>query len=155
MRCPIRCGRFGQVVQSGAGSGRHLSRDIPSLEEFEPAGDVAKIRYVLGNTTPNNWIPFVPVHKPATGGAIPREIRLQRARMPQGTGPLGRIVSETQPVHFIEEEVPRSGAIVSRRYQRTRWLNGKTVLWLGRRKQEGRGEGAAFLQFDSVLDPTE
>lgn len=141
-----------QVVQSEAGGGRHLRRDVPSLAAFEPAGDVAKIRYVLGNTVPNNWIPFVPVHTPAPAGGVSREIRLQRARMPRGTGPLGRVLTESQPVYFIEDqEVPRSGAIVYCRFQRTRWLNGRTVLWLGRRKQAGRGEGAANLRFDSVL----
>ncbi|MEL7025323.1 MAG: hypothetical protein AAGL69_16435 [Pseudomonadota bacterium] len=138
-----------QVVASDAGSGRLLKRELPSLDQFEPADDVSNIRYVLGNTVPDNWIPFVPAH--ARGSE--REIRLQRAKLPNSRGPQGKILSEVQPVYFIEEEeVPRAGVLVSRRFQRTRWLGGKTLLWMGRRKQTGLGEGIANLVFDSIRD---
>jgi hypothetical protein len=140
-----------QVVQSESGAGRQLKQRRPDAEPFEPVGQVAKIRYLMGNTVPDNWIPFVAAHKPVPPGQPPQEIRLQRARMPQATGARGQILTEVQPVYFIEEEeVPRAGAIVSRRFQRTRWLNGRTVLWLGRRKHLGRGEGTARLNFDSI-----
>lgn len=142
-----------QVVASEAGSGRILKRDVPSIAEFKSVSKTAEVRYVLGNTVPDNWIPFVPVHKPAQVGQDPKEIRLQRARMPQSTGPRGKILSEVQPVYFLEEEeVPRAGVIVSRRFQRTRWLNGKTLLWMGRKKSAGRGEGSANLSFDEIVN---
>ncbi len=142
-----------QVVTSDAGNGRILKREVPSLDAFEPVGDVAKIRYVLGNTVPDNWIPFIPVHKPVAAGQVPREIRLQRSRMPQATGAQGKFLTEVQPTYFIEEEeVPRAGVIVSRRFQRTRWLNGKTLLWMGRSKRAGRGEGSANLKYDEILN---
>jgi hypothetical protein len=142
-----------QIVESQVGTGRHVKRNTPSLEEFKPSDNVARIRYVLGNTVPDNWIPFLPVHKPVPAGGIPREIRLQRARMPQASGASSRLLTEVQPVYFIEEgEVPRSGTIVTRRYHRTRWLNGRIVLWMGRRKMAGYGEGAANFQFDSIRD---
>jgi len=51
-----------------------------------------------------------------------------------------------------EEEVPRSGAIVRQGYQRTRWTNGRVIVWLGARKQTGRGEGSSGLLFDRLLD---
>ncbi|MFN2373211.1 MAG: hypothetical protein ABR545_05320, partial [Cyclonatronaceae bacterium] len=141
-----------QVVPSDAGKGRDLKRHVPSLEDFEPADEQSKIRYVLGNTVPDNWIPFSPVHKKVAAGQVPQEIRLQRSRMPQSRGPQSKTVSETQPVFFIEEEViPRSGIIIQRNFQRTRWLNGKTRLWLGRRKRAGRGEGVANLMFDQLI----
>lgn len=141
-----------QVVPSATGTGRLLARDVPSLADFEPVGEDARIRYVLGNPVPDNWIPFVPVHKPVAAGEDLQEIRLQRARMPQGRGPRSRLLGEVQPVFFVEEEeVGKTGVVVNLRYQRTRWLNGRTVLWLGRRKQMGRGEGAANLRFDSIL----
>jgi hypothetical protein len=75
--------------------------------------------------------------------------------MPQSTGPVGKILSEVQPVYFLEEEeIPRAGVIVSRRFQRTRWLNGKTLLWMGRKKRAGRGEGSANLSFDEIVNIT-
>ena len=47
-----------------------------------------------------------------------------------------------------EEEVPRSGAILSSTWQRARWHSGQVALWVGRRKQNGRGEGNSGLKFD-------
>ncbi len=141
-----------QIVPSDAGKGRDLKRHVPSLADFEPADEESKIRYVLGNTVPDNWIPFIAVHKPVSPGEIPQEIHLQRAKMPESRGPQSKVVSEVQPVYFIEEEeVPRAGIIINRNFQRTRWLNGKTCLWLGRRKRAGRGEGSANLMFDQLV----
>jgi hypothetical protein len=141
-----------QVVPSAAGTGRMLKRTVPSLKEFQPTDDESKIRYVLGNNVPDNWIPFIPVHKEVSASGVLQEIRLQRARMPQGTRPLSSVISERQPVFFIEEEeVPRAGVIITRNFQRTRWLNGKTFLWVGRRKKAGRGEGLANLMFDQIM----
>ena len=50
--------------------------------------------------------------------------------------------------YIYEEEVPRSGAILSMTWQRARWHKGQVALWLGRRKQNGRGEGNSGLRFD-------
>ena len=36
-----------------------------------------------------------------------------------------------------------------------RWLDGRSVLWLGQRKQVGRGEGSSGLRFDRIDDPSE
>jgi hypothetical protein len=66
--------------------------------------------------------------------------------------PLSKILTESKPTYFIEEEqVPRAGVIIKRNFQRTRWLNGKTLLWIGRRKQAGRGEGWANIMFDQIV----
>jgi len=62
------------------------------------------------------------------------------------------LLREHQPVHFIEEEeVPRAGVIVNRTFKRTRWIDGKTILWVGRTKNTGRGEGWSGLMFDRLL----
>lgn len=63
----------------------------------------------------------------------------------------GRILAEKKPIH--EEEVPREGAYVTRAFQYTRWIDGKTYLWIGRRKGAGRGEGSSGLQFDRLEPP--
>ena len=53
--------------------------------------------------------------------------------------------------YFInEEEVPRAGRIVTRSFQRVRWLDGRVMLWLGRRTMTGRGEGSSGLEFDVI-----
>ena len=47
-----------------------------------------------------------------------------------------------------EEEVPRSGVQVTQSFQRTRWHGGEVFVWLGVRKQTGRGEASSGLAFD-------
>jgi hypothetical protein len=57
------------------------------------------------------------------------------------------------PSYFInEEEIPRAGKIVTRAYQRGRWMGGATLTWIGRRVTTGRGEGSSGLAFDQVVD---
>lgn len=51
-----------------------------------------------------------------------------------------------------EEELLRSGNIVKRSYQQARWHDGTTFTWVGRKKQNGRGEGASGLAFDQIMD---
>lgn len=139
------------IVPSQAGmgvNGNEMARRTVSLPPFTPAGQ-ARIRYVLGTTVPDNWIPFIPVHMEGSS----TEIRLQRARMPAGKGALGMILTEVPPPYFInEEEVPRSGIMVQRSFQRARWLSGESYLWVGRFKQAGKGEGWSNLRFDQIMD---
>ncbi len=139
------------IVPSQNIGGWTQQRNLFRLDEgFKPVADLTdppKIRYVLGSTVPKNWIPFIPVQIEKTA-----EIRLQRAKMPDAPAPRSRIVSEKPAPYLLEEsEVPRAGVIVERTYQRTRWLNGKSYLWLGRRKMAGRGEGWSGLMFDQII----
>jgi hypothetical protein len=117
----------------------------------------ARISYRLATTVPENWIPFIPVHLEGST----REIQLQRAAMPRiGVGlapaavaPRGVILRPAdRALYFVhEEEVPRAGAVVTRSFQRARWHGGATRLWLGRRKENGRGEGSSGLRFDQIV----
>src|SRR5262249_33712826 len=100
------------------------------------------------------WIPFLPVQKP---GSL-QDIHFQRASMPKlGSPPKdvikakGVLLTEVASPYFInEEEIPYSGTIVSRSYQRCRWYNGQTFCWIGRYRETGRGEGSSNLQFDQI-----
>jgi hypothetical protein len=119
----------------------------------------ARIQYVLGSTVPENWIPFIATHQPGSN----RQIRLQRGSMPRLTNvirnsvitPRGEILrvglDKKQPYFVHEEEVPRAGVIITRKYQRARGPNGEVFTWIGRRKETGRGEGASGLVFDQVV----
>ena len=124
--------------------------------------DTAVVRYELMNTVPENWIPFIPVH---LDGDI-RSIQLQRAAMLRilagdnqkppkiqpRTGLLRQSLDKKQTYFIHEEEIPRAGIIVKQGYQRTRWRDGKAWVWLGVRKQTGRGEGHSGLAFDRAID---
>jgi hypothetical protein len=143
------------IVPSKAGlgvDGDQFARASAPKPDPEPlAAEGASARYRLGTSAPRNWRPFVPAHVPGSN----RSVRLQRARLPDGDPkPFGEVLvgpGLAPEKYFIaEEEVPRSGRIVTRRFQRTRWLDGRTVLWLGRRTEAGRGEGASGLEFDVI-----
>jgi hypothetical protein len=117
-------------------------------------GSTASIRYVLGTAVPENWIPFLPVHKP---GSV-QDIQFQRAAMPKlGSPPRdvikakGVILNEVPPPYYVnEEEVPYSGTLLIRSWQRTRWFNGRTHIWIGRSRETGRGQGSSNLRFDQI-----
>ncbi len=129
-----------------------------------PPATTAAIRYQVMNTVPENWIPFIPVHVP---GSV-REVQLQRAALPrilegdpddpQRVRPRTALLrqgldgAQAQPLFLHEEEVPRAGVRVTQSFQRTRWRDGRVWVWLGARKQTGRGEGASGLAFDRVVD---
>jgi hypothetical protein len=117
------------------------------------------------NSVPENWIPFISVHVP---GDV-RATQLQRAAMPRlldgNPRPIpdkvhprtmllrdGLDVTPRSAYFLHEEEVPRAGAVVSQAYQRTRWTDGKVIVWLGARKQTGRGEGSSGLTFDRIVN---
>ena len=53
-----------------------------------------------------------------------------------------------------EEEVPRIGASLKRKFQYTRSSDGKSWLWIGRSKIAGRGEAASQLRFDVAVKKT-
>jgi hypothetical protein len=53
-------------------------------------------------------------------------------------------------LRLFDEEVPREGVKVTRQFERTRWIGGSTLLWVGLRKQVGRGEGSSALRFDEA-----
>ncbi|HKO95697.1 MAG TPA: hypothetical protein VJU86_01805 [Pyrinomonadaceae bacterium] len=140
------------IVPSQTGQGMSGHETVPPNETPEPPSakdENVKIRYVLGTTVPKNWIPFIAVH--AEGSVS--EIRLQRARMVGGDPPRGFLLREPRSPYFVEEEeIPRAGVFVERSWQRARWIDGRTFVWVGRRKTAGRGEGWSQLVFDQIVD---
>ena len=113
-------------------------------------------RYLLATSVPDYWIPFQP---PRIDPQKP-DIRLQRAKAlidedgaPGFSRPLGRILElERRDLSLFEEEVPRSGLRLTRRFEYTGWVDGSTFLWLARRKGVGAGEGSSGLRFDRIED---
>jgi hypothetical protein len=109
------------------------------------------LAYRLGTTVPDYWIPLLPVQD-GVG------IRLRRGSLPRTESesiedvfePQGLILDPGRELLLHDEEVPREGARVTRSFQYARWSDGSTHLWIGRRKQPGRGEGSSGLRFDIV-----
>jgi hypothetical protein len=59
-------------------------------------------------------------------------------------------ITASLPWFLNEEEIPFSGTSVGRAYQRTRWYDGRTYVWIGRRRETGRGVGSSGLRFDQI-----
>jgi hypothetical protein len=137
-------------------SGNVVSIDVPYA---------ANISYLAMTDVPENWIPFIPVHI----DNHKRQIQLQRASMPRiidgdtiAPTKIKPITStlreglENKPdalAYYIhEEEVSRAGIRVIQSFQRTRWINGEVLVWLGMKKKTGRGSGSSGLAFDQIKD---
>jgi hypothetical protein len=146
-----------EIVPGGAGQGinGHDAADKTGVAALPIANSPAAIRYILGTSVPENWIPFIPVQR----SARPQDIAFQRAAMPRLDGSAGDAVKAkgvllnepSLPWFVNEEEVPYAGTILTRSYQRTRWYGGRTYLWIGRRRETGRGLGSSGLRFDQIL----
>jgi hypothetical protein len=158
-RVPMPHGRGRPGAEAATDLRRFHERRVSTAPAHEPAAAAADVRYtVMSNHVPENWIPFIPVAVPGDS----RSIQLQRAALPRviprdpsapvkirprtGLVGVGRDSAEAYLLH--EEEVPRAGAHLLQRFQRTRWMGGRVVTWLGVEKQTGRGEGASNLRFD-------
>jgi hypothetical protein len=117
-----------------------------------PPSAPVKTVYKLATEVPDYWVPLVPV-KRNTG------LRLERAKLLKLDGneefieAHGSILNsgDSQRLDIFEEEIPREGIRVTRRYQLARWHDGSTHLWIGRRKRVGSGEGSSGLRFDSLF----
>jgi len=57
---------------------------------------------------------------------------------------------QTDYLRLEEEEVPREGIVLQRRFNYARDAQGRALLWIGRSKTTGRGEGNSGLRFDVI-----
>ena len=156
-----------RIVQGPSGEPVDRRRFVPqvSLRQTIPGDlDDASIVYRLMSPVPDNWVPFVAVPVPgAAAGAIELERRpLVHFRDDHVDLTHPRACScltapganrQTDRLRLAEEEAPRDGAVMTRRYRLARTPSGGTVLWLGRQKRVGEGEGWSGLRFDTALPP--
>jgi hypothetical protein len=124
---------------------RRREQDAPAPPEVAPGA----LRYRLSTDVPDYWIPLIPV-RAGQGLRLQRGAVLKMDGSAANVPSLGRILETGQPLSLYEEEVPREGIRVTRSYQFTRWTDGSSHLWIGRRKGVGRGEGSSGLRFDSL-----
>lgn len=147
---------------------KYLQSIYPPPADNGTIGNDASFRFRLSNAVPEHWIPFIPKKVDPLQFNL-REVMLQRATMRRyingeyvanefirpRTSILGIGLEDSnnpQPYFINEEEVSRSGFVVSTHFQRARWYDGKTYTWLGRKVLSGRGEGNSGLKFDILVD---
>ncbi len=160
-------------------SGEAFSRDEEATQTIahqqlgaesgaERDGEIAaEVVYRLMTRVPDHWIPFLPVplvpNQPASQFAVQLERRALTHVLLDGTRqpifPKGVLLrsnpavlpSEEPLMQLEEEEVPRDGIHVKRAVQYSRWLSGRSLVWMGRSKEAGRGEGSSGLRFDAIM----
>ncbi len=121
--------------------------------------------YILTTSVPPNWIPFLPVYVTPGTPAVnlqEAEILVPTSGPPQPVSPQGVILqpqssppgSSPTPYYVREEQVTPVGAVVNRKFRRARWTDGSASLWIGRKRDAGKGEGSSGLRFDAIYDPS-
>jgi hypothetical protein len=70
------------------------------------------------------------------------------------TQPMATSGADADLLMLEEEEVPRIGASLKRKFQYARSSDGKSWLWIGRSKLAGRGEASSGLRFDVAVKTT-
>lgn len=119
-----------------------------------PAGASADAwGYRLASPVPDHHVPLVPV-RDAGGG-----LALRRGRLAVGVdggdvatrGAIGAILEPGRALSIHDEEIPPTGATVTRSWQMARTGEGGMVVWVGRRKSAGRPRRSPGLGFDEVV----
>jgi hypothetical protein len=146
-----------QVVDDAGGV---LDRFGDRAEPPEPAAPAAGAapRYRVETTVPRNWYPLAPEQLPDHESILLRLAPLARGADADAGSPLelplGRLLADARSalasVWLHEEEVPRAGALVTRRHQHARWHDGSVHSWTARAKRTGGGEGSSGLRFDTL-----
>jgi hypothetical protein len=140
-------------IESAAG--RVVDRAARARAAMPPAprADDDAWRYRLSTQVPEHQVPLVPVRSTADGG-----LYLQRGRLAVSAqdevvtrGALGEILEPDRALAIHDDEIPATGARVTRTWQMARTARGGSVLWVGRRKRSDRPPRSPGLVFDEVL----
>lgn len=123
-----------------------------ALETHAPAASLpqdAGLRYTLATAVPDNWIPLIP----AEASGQMRLVLQHQQRVEDGElveiPPVGKLLA-ADGLWLFPEEVPATGARITRGWQVTRAPDGTSHLWMARAKGPGRGSGSSDLRFDTT-----
>jgi hypothetical protein len=119
-----------------------LHRATPEAPAAEGSPHAPSLRYQLATSVPANWLPLLPRATAASGTARP-VLRLS------GPAPTGRLLAPGAELHA--ERLARVGVMLDRRVQRARAGDGRTLIWMARRRSTGRSESSSGLRFDQLV----
>jgi hypothetical protein len=121
-----------------------------------PAAPASHTRYRLASTVPTYWIPLLPVQMAVAPNKVISRLKRGAVLQPDGSQKVhkaeGVILNPAAELLLHDEEIPREGVCVNRRYRMARWTDGSTWAWAAFRKQVGHGESSSGLRFDSIVD---
>lgn len=119
----------------------------PGSSDDGESGD-GVMRFRLDPEVPEHWLPLVPVRRTGDAGRWRQRGRVTPPHdAPDDWGEAhGLLLEPWTRLLLYEEEVPRAGAVVSRRARSTRRHDGAPIVWVGRRKRLGaRRPSGAYL----------
>lgn len=143
-----------------------LNKDAPAKSTQNSV-----LQYRLATSVPENWIPFLPMKDGLEDASTPMalaDINFRRAQLlrntehamvnmegiikPQPITSMTRFLALDDVDNLLlilnEETIPRAGLRVQLTKQRTRYIDGSTHVWVGKKVLIGRGEGNSGLRFD-------
>lgn len=125
----------------------------------------ASFIYRMQTPVPISWQPLVAIQDPdrPLGKVLFQRRNLKRLMLgADGAAieidglPRGVLLQGKDGVFEIEEsEAPRSGVVITRSFQMARNAVGERLVWLGRTKRTGYGEGSSGLRFDVLSEATD
>jgi len=135
-----------RIVTGAAGGAVDRSAEIARTPTAPVPTDIgaATRYYLLATPAPAHWVPYLPTQ--VTGEPV-GVTELVRAVAP---GRLARVTAESAVL--AEAEIPAGGVVVERAWQLARWVDGRTVLWVGRRVLNGTGPVASGLAWDRAIE---
>ncbi|MGA2371294.1 MAG: hypothetical protein ABSG11_11555 [Candidatus Korobacteraceae bacterium] len=112
------------------------------------SSDSTVLTYELATSVPTFWFPLVP--DPSGESMFDRLIlsRVNAAGAAADVQPAGSILRPGQTLTIRQEAVPQEGAGLERRFHLTRGVDGALLLWCGRTRRIGFGEGSSGLRYD-------
>jgi len=98
---------------------------------------------------PLHWIPYIPRQLNSEGQFILRRARTQKD-VSDGPQYKGRLIAESK--HIFEEEVPRSGIMLSRVIQLACDGDRRRYVWRSRKKRPDTRRKSSGLRFDYLIE---
>ena len=98
---------------------------------------------------PINWIPYMPKRLDNEGNYVLRRARTMEDTS-KGAQYKGIFLSESK--YVFEEEVPRTGIMLTRVFQMARDSEGKRYCWRSRKKRPDVVQHSSGLRFDSLIE---
>jgi hypothetical protein len=143
-------------TESRIGDRRRGSEREGAVDAANPAAPVESteaLRYAIESKVPTYWVPLLsPSGTPASTtlekGATLRDLEGELVPVPS----LGKVLNPpgVTPYQIFDEEVPKAGVRVERLVYSSRSRDGKSYLWVARRKRPGSGETQSGLRFDAA-----
>lgn len=147
------------VTESRIGERRRGNERDSAVDAAAPPASTPSssdpLTYKVESKIPIHWIPFL---LPNTGTASTVFDQAASLR-PDANGNLvavpaaGKVLNPSgiSAYQVFQERIPRSGARVQRVLFGSRGRDGKSYLWVGRRRRVGAGETQSGLRFDAAL----